>query len=162
MSQADDKSVSATTPPNIAATAKSISAKTKTTSKPKTTTPVASKVTTVAKSTTPGPSTTDSPSKRSESDVATKIPVPKGQTAMKGPKGKKIKLVRDSFSMPEDEYELFGALKKRCIAGGIAAKKSEVLRAALITFSAQSDASIVSIVKSLPPIKTGRPPQFAK
>src|SRR4051812_33339488 len=41
---------------------------------------------------------------------------------------KKIKLVRDSFSMPELEYEGLSKVKKACIKAGFAIKKSELLR----------------------------------
>ena len=77
-------------------------------------------------------------------------------------KPKKAKQVRDSFTMPESEYALLAALKKRCIANGVAVKKSEVLRAAVISFSVQSDAVIVKALSALDVIKTGRPPKGQK
>ena len=72
-------------------------------------------------------------------------------------KTKKDKLVRDSFTMPESEYALISQLKKRCLAKGIAAKKSEILRAAIASLSAASDANVVMAIKRLDFIKTGRP-----
>jgi len=72
-------------------------------------------------------------------------------------KPKKAKVIRDSFTMPESEYELIAAIKKRCIAKGLAVKKSEVLRAAVVVFAAQSDNSIKTALGSLEVIKTGRP-----
>ena len=90
---------------------------------------------------------------------------PKG-TAVKAPKEiakpKKAKVIRDSFTMPESEYELITAIKKRCIAKGLAVKKSEVLRAAVVVFAAQSDNSIKAALGSLAAIKTGRPPKVKK
>ncbi|HLA36337.1 MAG TPA: hypothetical protein VJ001_15845 [Rhodocyclaceae bacterium] len=77
----------------------------------------------------------------------------------KAVKPKKIKQIRDSFTMPEAEYDLIGALKKRCIAKGLAVKKSEVLRAAIIAFAAQSDDDVKAALQSLAVIKTGRPPK---
>ena len=77
--------------------------------------------------------------------------------ADKNTKPKKAKLVRDGFTMPESEYELIAAVKKRCLANGLAVKKSEVLRAAIIGFSAQSDAAITVALQALDAIKTGRP-----
>ena len=50
--------------------------------------------------------------------------------AGKPAKAKKAKLVRDSFTMPDGEYALIAALKKRCLDAGVPAKKSEILRAA--------------------------------
>ncbi|MDE2442246.1 MAG: hypothetical protein KGP14_14605, partial [Betaproteobacteria bacterium] len=43
-------------------------------------------------------------------------------------KTKKIKLIRDSYAMPEAEYAHIGALKKRLAALGSEVKKSELLR----------------------------------
>jgi hypothetical protein len=77
-------------------------------------------------------------------------------------KPKKDKLVRDSFTMPESEYSLIAAVKRRCLAKGVAVKKSEVLRAAVIGFAALSDAELTSALQTLVVIKTGRPPQGKK
>jgi hypothetical protein len=71
--------------------------------------------------------------------------------------GKKAKMVRDGFTMPASEYELLGHLKKRCLAQGVAAKKSELLRAAIATLAAASDATLLKAIKRLEIIKTGRP-----
>lgn len=86
----------------------------------------------------------------------------KDGAAKTGAKPRKAKLVRDSFTMPESEYDLIDAVKKRCLANGLAVKKSEVLRAAIATFSAQSDAAVTAALKSLDAIKTGRPPKAHK
>jgi hypothetical protein len=75
---------------------------------------------------------------------------------------KKVKLVRDSFSMPETAYEIFGTIKKRCLSMGVAVKKSEVLRAALASFHEKSDAAISEAIRRLEAIKTGRPPKSGK
>lgn len=75
---------------------------------------------------------------------------------------KKDKLVRDSFTMPESEYSLIAAVKRRCLAKGVAVKKSEVLRAAVIGFAALSDAELAAALQTLVVIKTGRPPQGKK
>ncbi len=64
--------------------------------------------------------------------------------------------------MPESEYGLFAAVKKRCVAKGVAVKKSEVLRAAIIGFAALSDAAVLAAVKALDVIKTGRKPKGQK
>jgi hypothetical protein len=80
-------------------------------------------------------------------------------TLVKTAKPKKAKLVRDSFTMPESEYNLIAEVKKRCLARGESVKKSEVLRAAIIAFAAQPDASIGNALQALEIIKTGRPPK---
>jgi hypothetical protein len=82
--------------------------------------------------------------------------------ADKNAKAKKVKLIRDSFTMPESEYELIAAVKRRCIAKGLAVKKSEVLRAAIVGIAAQSDAAIMAALQALEAIKTGRPPKGQK
>jgi hypothetical protein len=97
--------------------------------------------------------------------AASKAAKPKKAAAPKAEKNdkpKKSKLVRDSFTMPEAEYGLIAALKKRCVAKGVAVKKSEVLRAAIVGFAALSDAAVVAAVKAVPVIKTGRKPKGAK
>ena len=47
-------------------------------------------------------------------------------------KAKKVKLVRDSFCMPKEEYAQIELLKQRLLALGKAVKKSELLRAGVI------------------------------
>ena len=83
--------------------------------------------------------------------------VAKPTKAGKSVKAKKAKLIRDSFTMPEGEYALIAALKKRCLAAGVPAKKSEILRAAVVNLAKLSDASVVSALRRLEVIKTGRP-----
>jgi hypothetical protein len=73
-------------------------------------------------------------------------------------KVEKEKLIRDSFTIPESEYDLIAAIKKRCLAKGMAVKKSEVLRAAIITFAALNDAAVTKALKAVEVLKTGRPP----
>lgn len=80
----------------------------------------------------------------------------------KSPKLKKSKLIRDSFTMPDSEYDLIAAVKKRCVAKGVAVKKSEVLRAAVISFAALSDATAIAALQALDVIKTGRKPKEQK
>ena len=94
-------------------------------------------------------------------DIAIKKSIKSAKTEKKA-KPKKIKQIRDSFTMPEPEYSLIAAVKNRCIATGLAVKKSEVLRAAVINFSAQSDATISATLLALEAIKTGRPPKGKK
>ena len=72
-------------------------------------------------------------------------------------KAKKVKLVRDSFTMPEMEYALIAELKKRCLTAGVSAKKSEILRAAVAGLAKLSDSSVVTAIRRLEVIKTGRP-----
>lgn len=75
----------------------------------------------------------------------------------KAGKPKKPKLVRDSFTMPEDEYEQIALLKKRLLTQGIAAKKSEILRAGLALLNRQGAEELIAEINQLKPVKTGRP-----
>ena len=70
---------------------------------------------------------------------------------------KKVKLIRDSFSIPENDYVLFTTLKQRALAAGVDVKKSEVLRAALVTLAKLDDAALVAAIGQVERIKTGRP-----
>lgn len=77
-------------------------------------------------------------------------------------KPKKSKLVRDSFTMPDSEYALIAVLKKRCLNAGLAAKKSEILRAAVAQLVKLSDVALIASLRRLEVIKTGRPAKERK
>ena len=94
--------------------------------------------------------------------TVTAKPAKRQNTAKKDAQPKKNRLVRDSFTMPKSEYSLLAAIKKRCIAQGLAVKKSEVLRAAVCGFACQSDDFIKAAIGALEVIKTGRPPKGKK
>jgi len=68
------------------------------------------------------------------------------------------KVIRDSFTMPLADYELIGVLKQRCIAVGVAIKKSELLRAGLATLEQLPLESLARVVAGVETVKTGRPP----
>lgn len=72
-------------------------------------------------------------------------------------KPKKIKLVRDSFTIPKDEYVVIDALKERAGRLSMAAKKSELLRAGIKALAAMDDTAFAAALKAVPAIKTGRP-----
>jgi len=72
-------------------------------------------------------------------------------------KAKKPKLVRDSFTIPKDEYEVIDALKVRGGKLGQAVKKSELLRAGIKALAAMSDIQFKAAMIKVPTIKTGRP-----
>lgn len=76
--------------------------------------------------------------------------------AVKG-KPKKDKLVRDSFTMPESEYQAIGEIKKACIKAGFAIKKSEVLRIGVALARKLSDSQLQDALSALPALKAGRP-----
>lgn len=74
-------------------------------------------------------------------------------------KPERVKLVRDSFTMPKSDVELLAALKQRCLKLGHEAKKSELLRAGLHALAALQDEALVAAASSVPRLKTGRPGQ---
>lgn len=100
--------------------------------------------------------------KRAPQPMSKSAKIPNSEVAEKSAKLKNGKVIRDSFTMPEAEHKLITAIKKRCIAKGLAVKKSEVLRAALCGFASQSDDYIKAALGSLDIIKTGRPAKKRK
>jgi len=72
-------------------------------------------------------------------------------------KVKKSKIIRDSFTIPKDEYQEIHTLKIRCAKIGIPAKKSELLRAGIKVLSLLSDSALEKAMGQIPLIKTGRP-----
>ncbi len=72
-------------------------------------------------------------------------------------KPEKIKMERDSFTMPKDEYAQLSLLKARLMAMGQPAKKSELLRAGVKLLAAMSDNTLKTTLAKIPVIKTGRP-----
>ena len=69
----------------------------------------------------------------------------------------KKKVIRDSFTMPQDDYAKIAALKQICLKAGVHAKKSELLRAGLHTLAGLSSAQLKQALARLQPIKAGRP-----
>jgi hypothetical protein len=72
-------------------------------------------------------------------------------------KVKKPKLIRDSFTIPKDEYVVIDALKLRAGKLSQAVKKSELLRAGIKALAAMSDIQFKAALSNVPTIKTGRP-----
>ena len=72
-------------------------------------------------------------------------------------KPKKQKLVRDSFTMPEQEYETLAEMKKNCIKAGISVKKSELLRVAVSLLRKMDVPQVQQALTGLTPVKAGRP-----
>ena len=69
----------------------------------------------------------------------------------------KVKMERDSFTMPKDEYAQLALLKGRLNEMGQPAKKSELLRAGIKLLAAMSDNTLKTTLAKVPVIKTGRP-----
>ena len=78
-------------------------------------------------------------------------------SAQKPAKVHKPKLVRDSFTIPKDEYELLTALKRRALGLERHVRKSELLRAGIRLLHGLNDKALLKALQSVPQLKTGRP-----
>ena len=72
-------------------------------------------------------------------------------------KSPKLKMERDSFTMPKAEYAQIYILKDKLLKLGQPAKKSELLRAGLMLLANMDDATLKATMAKIPAIKTGRP-----
>ena len=81
----------------------------------------------------------------------------KTEVAAAKPHKLKARLVRDSFTMPQADFDLIGQLKSRALVFQRPAKKSELLRAGLQALAALDDAALHTALDALVPLKAGRP-----
>ena len=81
----------------------------------------------------------------------------KSEKIEKAPKAKKVKQVRDSFTMPENEYAVLAQVKKSCLKAGVEIKKSDLLRIGVSLIKNLKIAELKDILGSLTPLKVGRP-----
>ena len=72
-------------------------------------------------------------------------------------KEKKVKVVRDSFTLPKTELLQIGEMKKRAMTLGVEVKKSELIRAGLQALVGMTDTAFKKAMANVPTIKTGRP-----
>lgn len=72
-------------------------------------------------------------------------------------RAKKEKVVRDSFTMPKSDYDKIAAVKEKCLAAGVSAKKSEILRAGLLLLESATPKRLLAAVAAVEQVKTGRP-----
>lgn len=90
--------------------------------------------------------------------VKAKTAAPKPPASPAKPlKDKKVKVVRDSFTIPKSELLQIGESKKRALTLGVEIKKSELIRAGLQALTSMNDAAFKKALASVPTIKTGRP-----
>jgi hypothetical protein len=69
----------------------------------------------------------------------------------------KAKLVRDSFTMPQGDFDLINTLKDRALGFKRPTKKSELLRAGLQVLAGLSPDALKAALGRLAPLKAGRP-----
>jgi hypothetical protein len=77
----------------------------------------------------------------------------------RGAPARRETVVRDTFTMPRDDYEKLAELKHRCLEAGLAVKKSELVRAGLLLLASKPTKGLLAAVKAVEPVKTGRPPK---
>ena len=125
-------------------------------------TKVAAPKSAVAKTTAVKPSAKPAPAKPASASSTVKTAAPKKAEKVKiakpaKEKTPKLKMERDSFTMPKAEYAQFHVLKERLNKLAQPAKKSELLRAGIMQLSAMTDAALKAALAKVPAIKTGRP-----
>jgi hypothetical protein len=79
------------------------------------------------------------------------------EVVAKAAKVHKPKLVRDSFTIPKDEYQVLDALKSRALGLEVHVRKSELLRAGIQALNAMTDRAFLKAIGAVPTLKTGRP-----
>lgn len=75
----------------------------------------------------------------------------------KAPKSKVAKVVRDTFSMPEDDYALISEVIEQCLDVRAVVTRSQVVRAALRHFASFPTKQKVEAVITTNKLKAGRP-----
>lgn len=114
-----------------------------------------------AKKAAPAPSTRPATAKKAAARAAKPAARPAAAPAAKPAAPKEVKtkakLVRDSFTMPQADFALIGALKERAIGFKRPAKKSELLRAGLQALAGLNDTALKAALDALAPLKPGRP-----
>jgi hypothetical protein len=95
-----------------------------------------------------------SPAKAPQAKAADKK---KSVAPAKAAKEKKVKVVRDSFTLPKTELLQITEMKKRAMTLGVEVKKSELIRAGLQALASMADTAFKKAMANVPTIKTGRP-----
>lgn len=86
----------------------------------------------------------------------------KAPAVLKKPNGatlKKFKLRSNRYKIPDNEFAQLTALKKRVLALGVIAKKSELLRAGLLLLVTLDDVQLKKAVAKVDFVKIGLPPK---
>ena len=86
--------------------------------------------------------------------------LPSAAAASPAPAKPKLKLVRDSFTMPQSDFSLIQVLKERSLDLKRPVKKSELLRAGLHVLAALDSVRLQAALGALEPLKPGRPKKF--
>lgn len=82
--------------------------------------------------------------------------------SVKKKKQDKAKVIRDSFSFPEQDHHKITELKKICLAAGVHVKKGEILRAGLNLLTNLNLTDLLQAVEKVERVRTGRPKSVKK
>lgn len=82
--------------------------------------------------------------------------------SVKKKKNDKAKVIRDSFSFPEQDHHKITELKKICLAAGVHVKKGEILRAGLNILTDLNLTDLLLAVEKVEKVQTGRPKSTKK
>ena len=107
------------------------------------------------------PAVAQKPDKPVQAKAETKTKEKPAKEKMAKERPKKPKLVRDSFAMPEAEYDVLREMKKACMKAGVDIKKSELLRVGVALLKKQTPGDIQAALAGLMPLKAGRPKKAA-
>jgi hypothetical protein len=72
-------------------------------------------------------------------------------------KPEREKVIRDSFTLPATDYQRIAKIQERALGSGFHVNKSEIVRAGLLLLDGLSNAELISALKRVEKIKTGRP-----
>jgi hypothetical protein len=103
------------------------------------------------------PVTQKTPAARKPAAIKTAVAKPEKKIKKEKKIEGKVKVVRDSFTMPQIDYDLIAEIKQKALKSGVQVKKSELLRAGLQALSKLNAAQLKQAVTNLEKIKTGRP-----
>ena len=92
-----------------------------------------------------------------EPEINVKKAESEAQKPLKKKKAAKAKVIRDSFSFPEEDYQKISDLKKTCLTAGVHVKKGEILRAGLHLLTKLDIESLKQALEQVEKVKTGRP-----
>lgn len=67
------------------------------------------------------------------------------------------RVIRDSFTLPVDDYALIAQTQQRCLQGAVNVSKSEVIRAGLQALRQMTQEELLEVVQRLEKVRTGRP-----
>lgn len=92
-----------------------------------------------------------------EPEINVKKAESEAKKPLKKKKAAKAKVIRDSFSFPEEDYQKITELKKTCLTVGVHVKKGEILRAGLHLLMKLDIDGLKQAVEQVEKVKTGRP-----